>query len=89
MRASVTRYLILKELDTSGHEADVLLEMVDGICDQNNEDVEDYLWRALDQAEYPISDPDDLQLAVEILVAEDLRMEPEELREILRRSRPD
>ena len=86
MRTSVTRQFLLRDLDTSGEEVDALLELVEDLCDQNGEDVEDYLWKAMNRAEYPISDPDDLRTAVEDLVAEDLNLEPEELRDMLRRS---
>lgn len=86
MRMKVTREFLLRDLDASSDEVDALLELVDELCDQNGEDVEDYLWRAMNRAEYPISDPDDLRTAVEDLVAEDLNLEPEELREMVRRS---
>ena len=86
LRMNVTRQFLLRDLDSSGDEVDALLELVDELCDQNGEDVEDYLWKAMNRAEYPISDPNDLRTAVEDLVAEDMSLEPEELREMLRRS---
>jgi hypothetical protein len=89
MRASVTRTLVLRELDESGYEADRLLELVDEICDLEGEDVEAYLWKAWSAAGSPISDPDDLLSAVEEQVAADLGMEADDLRETLRLTRRD
>ncbi|GEM_PF-6927481 len=86
LRMNVTRQFLLRDLDDSGDDIDALLELVEELCDQIGEDVEDYLWRAMNRAEHPISGPDALRTAVEELVAEDLRLEPEELRDMLRRS---
>jgi hypothetical protein len=68
----------LRDLDDSGEEIDALLELVEELCDQNGEDVEDYLWKAMDRAEFP-SPARTTRAAVEELVAEDLNLEPEEL----------
>lgn len=89
LRMNVTRRFLLRDLDDSGEEIDALLELVEELCDQNGEDVEDYLWKAMDRAEFPISSPDDLRAAVEELVAEDLNLEPEELGDMIRRSEPE
>ncbi|MBI0582878.1 MAG: hypothetical protein ISF22_01480 [Methanomassiliicoccus sp.] len=88
MRASVTRYLMLSEMYSAEHEADHLLGLVDEICYQSGEDVEDYLWKAQNEAGMVISNLEELRCAVEEMVAVDLFMAPDDLRAVLRLSSP-